>query len=182
MKEEVWTFSQKKCSVLKVTHKLERIHPCNTLTKNDKHLELLQLACYVHVHDMMYSHYIVLPLMIQDWLYVCGEMSWWRGHALVFGNSFINLPCTNSDRAQQFFTRLEYGGVACIGASAAGCVSSSFCSNSRMRSFSCSSAEILWANDSQVNAHWLSMRHSWRGWRVPDFWKSCKFLLKWCII
>ena len=132
----------------------------------------------------MYSHFIVMPLIMQDWLYVCGEMSWWRGHALVFGNLYTNLPCTNSDRAQQFFTGLGYGGVACVGASAAGCVSSSFCSNARIRSFSCSSAEILWANDSQVNAHWLSMRHSWRGGRSsPRFMrKLTNFIIKWCII
>lgn len=125
---------------------------------------LVELVCDVYVCMMwLYGHLIVMPLMIQCWLYVCGEISWWRGHALALGNLYTNLPCTNSDVAQQFFTGLGYGGVACIGESASGCVSSSFCSKSRMRSFSCSSAEILWASDSQVNAHWLSMWHSWGG-------------------
>ena len=46
-------------------------------------------------------------------------------------------------QAQQFSTGLGYGGVA--GISESDWVSSSFSSNSRMQSFKCSSADILWA-------------------------------------
>ena len=93
---------------------------------------------------------------------VCGDTSWWSGQALTCGYSYTNSPCRNMEGAQQFSTGLGYGSVAGIGKSE--WVSSSFTSNSLMRSFSCSmcssSADILWASDSQSSTHWLLMWHS----------------------
>ena len=117
-------------------------------------------------------------------LYVCGETSWWRGHALALEHSaYNNPPCTKTDEAQQFSTVWGCGGVAGIGESCwvsssveVGCCrlkmfSSWWFSSSKLLmqplscSTCCSSAEILWTSDSQLSAHWLLVWQSYEGGR-----------------
>ena len=109
--------------------------------------------------------------------YVCGDTSWWRGHALALEHSYTNPPCTKTDEAQQFSTVCGCGCVAGIGelclvssSVKVGCrlkmLRSWWFSSSKllMQPFSCStccsSAEILWTRDSQLSAHWLLTWHS----------------------
>ena len=62
------------------------------------------------LHVVVYL--MVLPLTTLYQLCVCGDTSWWRGQALKLGHSYSNLPCTNTDGAQQFSTGWGYEGGA----------------------------------------------------------------------
>ena len=65
--------------------------------------------------------YKVMGLLTTQYqLCVCGDISWWRGQALKREHSYSNLPCTNTDEAQQFSTRWGYGSVAGVGESESG--------------------------------------------------------------
>ena len=68
-----------------------------------------------------------LPLTTQYHLCVYGDTSWWRGQALKLGHSYSNLPCTNTDEAQQFSTGWGYEGVAGVGKSGSSAVEVSTC-------------------------------------------------------
>ena len=160
--------------------------------KNDKVRHLLEIArknltrarknsnqsCPWCVCAWSFTHLIVFPLTTHWQLYVCGETSWWTGHALALEHSYNNPPCTKTDWARQFSTVWGCGGVAGIGEScwvssveAAGCcrLSSWWFSSSELLmqplscSTCCSSAEILWTSDSQLSAHWLLVWQSYEG-------------------
>ena len=76
----------------------------------DRYSKLYKVMGLTKLHVVVYL--MVLPLTTQYQLCVCGDTSWWRGQALKLGHSYSNLPCTNTDGAQQFSTGWGYGSVA----------------------------------------------------------------------
>ena len=105
-------------------------------------------------------HHFLVPLTTVP---VCADTSWWRRQALTCGYSYTNSLCRNMDETQKFSTVWESGSVpssvevnCCLLSSR---WFSSFSSKSLMQSFRysmcSSSADILWASDSQWSAHWL---------------------------
>ena len=99
-------------------------------------------------------HHFLVPLTTVP---VCADTSWWRRQALTCGYSYTNSLCRNMDETQKFSTVWESGSVpssvevnCCLLSSR---WFSSFSSKSLMQSFRCSmcssSADILWASDSQ---------------------------------
>ena len=89
------------------------------------------VAKYRNLCECMYSEYCFTvlwisfhnPVTTQCRLYVCGEMSWWKGQALMLGQSYTKFPQMNTDAAQQLSTSWGCGGMADIDRS--GWVSSS---------------------------------------------------------
>ena len=84
-------------------------------------MKLHKVVGLTKLHVVVYL--MVLPLTTQCQLCVCGDTSWWRGQALKLGHSYSNLPCTNTDEAQQFSTSWGCGGVAGVGESESGSLS-----------------------------------------------------------
>ena len=119
------------------------------MQQKDGGIEHNEVMGLTKLHVVVYL--MVLPLTTQYQLCVCGDTSWWRGQALKLGHSYTNLPCTNTDGAQQFSTRWGYEGVAGVGESESGfsvevsncwlkCISNKMCSAQRF----CLTPRITW--------------------------------------
>ena len=65
---------------------------------------------WMHVEWILFHN----PVTTQCKLYVCGEISWWTGQALIFGRSYTKFPQMNTDVAQQFSTSWRCGSMADI--------------------------------------------------------------------
>ena len=104
---------------LKVTSNIKCIDSItHYVQQKDGGIEHNEVMGLTKLHVVVYLMF--LPLTTQCQLCVCGDTSWWRGQALTLGHSYSNLPCTNTDGAQQFSTRWGYGSVAGVGESESG--------------------------------------------------------------
>ena len=65
---------------------------------------------WMHVEWILFYN----PVTTGCKLYVCGEISWWTGQALILGQSYTRFPQMNTDTAQQFSTSWGCGSVADI--------------------------------------------------------------------